>query len=406
VGTPEARPLFSVVIPTRNRPELLQDAIGSVLAQNFEDFELLVSNNSEPGMMKARTEEVVRTFQGDARVRYLTPPEPMNMADHWEFATGKARGRYVAILTDRLAMRPSALRVLAETVSTGPELVVFEVRSGYSGSSKLEYTEPFTGKVATLRPREVLADYLRLAAWGGEGMYLNLLPRGLNSVYRSDFAQRVRESCGRLFWPLSPDYTSGFLSLAFAGELVSLDLPLYLCHGDQSNGQNSVIFGIEGAMKPYPGHDPFEGCPERFDTVLNTLVRDFYFIKGVAGDRLEGMDFDPCGYYLSNYREFLLKEQLGSPLDLAAQYRFWERGVAALPAGEQGEVRRGLADLQKIRPRLRKLRVLARAKGWDAYYHELFAVLRRLRAVLKGRPRYDSVLVAARETDHYLNRAC
>lgn len=35
-------PYFSIIIPTRNRPELLRRAIKSVVAQNFQDFELIV----------------------------------------------------------------------------------------------------------------------------------------------------------------------------------------------------------------------------------------------------------------------------------------------------------------------------------------------------------------------------
>ena len=40
-----AKPFFSIVIPTKNRPELLRDAIRSVLLQNFDDYELIVSDN-------------------------------------------------------------------------------------------------------------------------------------------------------------------------------------------------------------------------------------------------------------------------------------------------------------------------------------------------------------------------
>ena len=38
-------PLFSIVIPTYNRSELVQGAVRSVLGQTFADFEVVVSDN-------------------------------------------------------------------------------------------------------------------------------------------------------------------------------------------------------------------------------------------------------------------------------------------------------------------------------------------------------------------------
>jgi hypothetical protein len=44
-----AAPRFSVVVPTRNRPQYLKDAVLSILEQSFPDFELIVSDNSGDG---------------------------------------------------------------------------------------------------------------------------------------------------------------------------------------------------------------------------------------------------------------------------------------------------------------------------------------------------------------------
>ena len=40
------KPFFSITIPTFNKPDYLQSAIGSVLLQDFNDFEIVVSDNS------------------------------------------------------------------------------------------------------------------------------------------------------------------------------------------------------------------------------------------------------------------------------------------------------------------------------------------------------------------------
>jgi len=45
-------PLFSIVIPTKNRPGLLKDTVSSVLLQNFKDYELIVSDDSSNNTTK------------------------------------------------------------------------------------------------------------------------------------------------------------------------------------------------------------------------------------------------------------------------------------------------------------------------------------------------------------------
>ncbi|HEX8639024.1 MAG TPA: glycosyltransferase family 2 protein, partial [Pyrinomonadaceae bacterium] len=66
------KPFFSVVIPTRNRAQLLKHAIQSVLDQTFTDFEVIVSNNFSVD----NTKEVVNSY-ADERVRYFEAPRSL-----------------------------------------------------------------------------------------------------------------------------------------------------------------------------------------------------------------------------------------------------------------------------------------------------------------------------------------
>ncbi len=64
-----AHPFFSVVNPTKSRPTPLQDAIQSVLLQDFDDYELIVSNNFDD----ERTRQVVEPFLGHPRADIFAP---------------------------------------------------------------------------------------------------------------------------------------------------------------------------------------------------------------------------------------------------------------------------------------------------------------------------------------------
>ncbi len=61
-------PRISIVIPTRDRPGTLGFALRTCLDQDFEDFEVVVSDNCSP----PATREVVESF-ADRRIKYVAP---------------------------------------------------------------------------------------------------------------------------------------------------------------------------------------------------------------------------------------------------------------------------------------------------------------------------------------------
>jgi len=60
---------FSVVIPLYNKQDYIQRAVNSVLAQSFEDFEILVVNDGSTD----QSERLVREMT-DPRIKLITQP--------------------------------------------------------------------------------------------------------------------------------------------------------------------------------------------------------------------------------------------------------------------------------------------------------------------------------------------
>jgi glycosyltransferase involved in cell wall biosynthesis len=116
-GYMTGRPIFSVLIPTRDRAETLRHCLRTALAQDYASAEIIVSDNfSGDG-----TRKVVSAFR-DPRLKYFNTGRRLGMAGNFEFALSKARGSVLAFLGDDDGLLPGALaRAAAIFRSTGTE---------------------------------------------------------------------------------------------------------------------------------------------------------------------------------------------------------------------------------------------------------------------------------------------
>ena len=115
-------PLFSVIIPTYRRPELLAKAVRSVLAQTINDLECLVVDDASPERPEVPHDPRVRVVR---RKKNEGEPAARN--------TGlkQAKGRYVAFLDDDDRYTPGRLVLALEGLARAPVSVCF--RAGMDG---------------------------------------------------------------------------------------------------------------------------------------------------------------------------------------------------------------------------------------------------------------------------------
>ena len=130
-------PFFSVVIPTRNRPNLLPTAVQSVLEQDCGDFELLISDHSDPERT-AETQAVLAGALADPRVKYLRPPRTLSMVEHWEWAVRQAIGEYTGVLTDRMAYKLYALGMIRQQLQVHPGDLISMLAVGITTNQSFE----------------------------------------------------------------------------------------------------------------------------------------------------------------------------------------------------------------------------------------------------------------------------
>lgn len=113
---PESDLLMSVVTPVfRTQPDLLREMIGSVLAQTYPHWELVIVNASPE-------DEGVRGVLagvGDPRVRVIACPENLGIASNTRVGVEAARGDYVCLVDHDDVIEPQALAEYVRAIEEG-----------------------------------------------------------------------------------------------------------------------------------------------------------------------------------------------------------------------------------------------------------------------------------------------
>ncbi len=111
-------PRISVLIPTYNYARYLAEAIESVLAQDFRDFELLIVDDCSAD----NTAEVVKPYCArDARVRFTVNSTNLGMVNNWNYCLEQARGKYIKFLFgDDKLWHPQALSKMTTMLERHP----------------------------------------------------------------------------------------------------------------------------------------------------------------------------------------------------------------------------------------------------------------------------------------------
>ena len=111
--------LVSVIIPTVNRPALLQEAIASALAQTHAEIEVIVVLNGAT----SETVEMAERFSADPKARVVAM-EHATLAAARNFGMTFARGEWIAFLDDDDIWLPQKIEAqLAAAHESGADLV-------------------------------------------------------------------------------------------------------------------------------------------------------------------------------------------------------------------------------------------------------------------------------------------
>jgi glycosyltransferase involved in cell wall biosynthesis len=121
-----AEPLVSVVMPSFNHQHFVAEAIGSLIDQTFEDWELVVTDDGSTD----GTVAVIRAFD-DPRIRLHVFERNRGACPAMNDAIARARGRYIAVLNSDDAFLPHKLATQLEYLAQHPDRAAVFARAEF-----------------------------------------------------------------------------------------------------------------------------------------------------------------------------------------------------------------------------------------------------------------------------------
>jgi glycosyltransferase involved in cell wall biosynthesis len=120
-------PRVSIILPTRDRPRELAEALDSIAAQSFRDFEVVLVNDGSSEVL-----DMVPAFSGDFPVKSVIPEERGRGPSAARNAgIEAASGELLAYLDDDDAYFPDHLETLAGRIDQGFEAAYSDARLSY-----------------------------------------------------------------------------------------------------------------------------------------------------------------------------------------------------------------------------------------------------------------------------------
>lgn len=282
-------PLFSVLLPSRNRLALLKFAVESVLAQSVGSWEIVISDNCSAEDYRGYV-----ALLANPKIRLVRTQGPVPVTDNWNNALAHATGRYVIMLGDDDALTPECLARLEAIIAehAEPELIFCAAyHYAYPGAMPARPS----GYLAMVAPLPALEGYTKPTALPpGRGRFFaeqglkfrNLF--GFNSqymVWKKDFIDSLAH-LGPFFQSPYPDYYSSQVTMRLVSRVVMDPTPQMII------GISPKSFGYYFGTNQVAAGNAMLGLTEAYADAVRTVMPGAAHAIDLPGD--------------SHYRNWLL----------------------------------------------------------------------------------------------------
>ena len=274
------QPTISVIIPMYNAERYIGLTLESVLAQEFNDFELILIDDCSTD----RTLEIAKSIN-DPRIEIIENKENLGGANGpgvvRNIGIERARGEFIYIMDNDDVILPDALKILLDTaVKTGADVVINAKNFLVENNDFMSFAEipnlliqdrgkKTSDTVAGDLKKRLLEEYA-----------LNNSPAApWNHLYRREFLKRS----GVRFRPIEIHDDGVFLIelLCATPNIVKIDEPFYIWRRQNESITHSTLFNFEGFAKRVRS---FLRITDSLDEILPKALEreygevDYYFV--------------------------------------------------------------------------------------------------------------------------------
>jgi glycosyltransferase involved in cell wall biosynthesis len=321
----DQKPFFSILIPTRDRSNLLGDLIFSILDQNFSNYELIIADNSE----KEETQNILNQIN-DKRVINLRTGG-LKMADNWETGIQACSGTYLLLFSDKMVLKPGSLGYLYQYINQhSPSCVQWDLDAFFDEELKyFKNKQPVDESI--LDSKSIIQDVLSSEFDSVK------IPCHCNSAISMSLINSIKLKTGRACMQLNPDYTLAYQVLLNVDSVHELGCSLSILRypsfaGGYGNGTSYMKKGDQAKQFMLDNSDWIDRTDKYQDVRipsnyfgLDIILKDFYLI-------LEKYNLNPndfmnqnqrfINYYLFTYLEIILRINMG--INMNPELKIWK----------------------------------------------------------------------------------
>ena len=159
------RPLVSIGVPVYNGENYLREALASLVAQDYENFELIISDNGSTDATAAICQEFA---ERDSRIRYVRQEENRGSPWNFKFVANEARGKYFMWAAhDDLWGATFASKCVA-LLEKHPQAVLCCTEINFidgAGKPSIHYAGYKNIETLRMRPAERIHELIALSGW-------------------------------------------------------------------------------------------------------------------------------------------------------------------------------------------------------------------------------------------------
>lgn len=325
----DSKPFFSIVLPTKDRPDLINSFIKCTLNQTFHDFELIICDNSSNEL----TQQVISQFDDNRIVNLRTGN--LKMSENWNKGIHSISGQYLVLMSDKGLLKQGSLDYLNSLINNSNyECITWSV-DPFIDPDTLIQSKPREYS------REVNSHDLIKFMLGADWESFDIAPMHCTSCVSTKLVSKIITRHKNLSQEINPDYTMAMQILLTTPFILNLNQNLAVLRrpslSDGYGNGSSFVKKTSQSKSFMLEHTDWINRTNKYEDIpikdnpfiLDTMLKDVYTV-------LHDNEKDPnfflpkrerlISYYSFTYAEILWRTRVG--VNMNEEYKLWFKSLS------------------------------------------------------------------------------